>query len=134
MSTLHKYLKYTLDMYLFLLPSFLSLRPASDTVLAPEVIQTECCSSSAQLSSVHQLTTFTLAVSNVQWSNVSILSWQLNGTGSVLMVLCLNVQIVRILGKLRLLPPDRVSETFEQVRVVQVTLEHISLYIFCRLF
>ena len=29
MSTLHKYLKYTLDMYLFLLPSFLSLRPAS---------------------------------------------------------------------------------------------------------
>ena len=128
MSTLHKYLKYTLDMYLFLflLPSFLSLRPASDTVLAPEVIQTECCSSSAQLSSVHQLTTFTLAVSNVQWSNVSILSWQLNGTGSVLMVLCLNVQIVRILGKLRLLPPDRVSETFEQVRVVQVTLEHIS--------
>ena len=113
-------------MYLFLLPSFLSLRPASDTVLAPEVIQTECCSSSAQLSPVHQLTTFTLAVSNVQWSNVSILSWQLNGTGSVLMVLCLNVQIVRILGKLRLLPPDRVSETFEQVRVVQVTLEHIS--------
>ena len=127
MSTLHKYLKYTLDMYLFLLPSFLSLRPpASDTVLVPEVIQTECCSSSAQLSSVHQLTTFTLAVSNVQWSNVSILSWQLNGTGSVLMVLCLNVQIVRISGKLRLLPPDRVSETFEQVRVVQVTLEHIS--------
>ena len=49
MSTLHKYLKYTLDMYLFLLPSFLSLRPASDTVLVPEVIQTECCSSSAQL-------------------------------------------------------------------------------------
>ena len=133
MSTLHKYLKYTLDMYLFLLPSFLSLRPpASDTVLVPEVIQTECCSSSAQLSSVHQLTTFTLAVSNVQWSNVSILSWQLNGTGSVLMVLCLNVQIVRISGKLRLLPPDRVSETFEQVRVVQVTLEHFSLSILCR--
>ena len=132
MSTLHKYLKYTLDMYLFLLPSFLSLRPASDTVLAPEVIQTECCSSSAQLSSVHQLTTFTLAVSNVQWSNVSILSWQLNGTGSVLMVLCLNVQIVKILGKLMLLPPDQVSETFEQVRVVQVTLEHISLSILCR--
>ena len=48
------------------------------------------------------------------------------------MVLCLNVQIVKILGKLRLLPPDQVSETFEQVRVVQVTLEHISLYIFCR--
>ena len=65
MSTLHKYLNYTLDMYLFLLPSFLSLRPASDTVLAPEVIQNECCSSSAQSSALsHQLTTFTLAVSN----------------------------------------------------------------------
>ena len=127
MSTLHKYLNCTLDMYLFLLPSFLSLRPASDTVLAPEVIQNECCSSSAQSSALsHQLTTFTLAVSNgpmFQCSNVSILSWQLNGTGSVLMVLCLNVQIVRISGKLRLLPLDRVSETFEQVRVVQVTLE-----------
>ena len=45
-------------------------------------------------------------------------------------VLCLNVQIVRILGKLSLLPPDRVSETFEQVRVVQVTLEHISCQIY----
>lgn len=134
MSTLHKYLNYTLDMYLFLLPSFLSLRPASDTVLAPEVIQNECCSSSAQSSALsHQLTTFTLAVSNgpmFQWSNVSILSWQLNGTGSVLMVLCLNVQIVRISGKLRLLPLDRVSETFEQVRVVQVTLETYQFIIF----
>ena len=36
---------------------------------------------------------------------------------------CSNSQNI---GKLRLLPPDRVSETFEQVRVVQVTLEHIS--------
>ena len=42
------------------------------------------------------------------------------------MVLCLNVQIVKILRKLRLLPPDQVSEAFEQVRVVQVTLGHIS--------
>ena len=124
MSTLHKYLNYTLDMYLFLLPSFLSLRPASDTVLAPEVIQNECCSSSAQSSAQsHQLTTFTLAVSNgpmfqcvhtelaIKWDRVSP-----NGP----LFKCSNSQNI---GKLRLLPLDRVSETFEQVRVVQVTLE-----------
>ena len=40
---------------------------------------------------------------------------------------CSNSQNI---GKLRLLPLDRVSETFEQVRVAQVTLETYQFIIF----